>query len=57
MTNRYAVDNAILVANSHVLIKLWHGIRPQMANRYAVVSTKLAVNSHVSIKLWYGAYL
>ena len=47
MTNRCAVDNAILVANSHVLIKLWHGIRPQMANRYAVVSAKLVANRHV----------
>ena len=47
MTNRCAVDNAILVANSHVLIKLWYGIRPQMANRYAVVSAKLVANRHV----------
>ena len=47
MTNRYAVDNAILVANSHVLIKLWHGIRPQMANHYAVDNAIKAINSHV----------
>ena len=47
MTNRCAVDNAILVANSHVLIKLWHGVRPQMANRYAVDNAILAANRHV----------
>jgi len=29
-TNRYAVVSTKLAANSHVLIKLWHGIRPQM---------------------------
>ena len=47
MANRYAVVSAELAANRHVLIKLWHGIRPQMANRYAVVSAKLAANRHV----------
>ena len=46
-TNRYAVVSAKQVANSHVSIKLWYGIRPHMINRYAVDHVIKAINSHV----------
>ena len=46
-TNRYAVVSTKLAPNSHVSIKLWYGIRPQMINRYAVDNAIKAINSHV----------
>ena len=47
MTNRYAVVSTKLAVNSHVSIKLWYGIRPQMINRYVVDNAIKAINSHV----------